>query len=323
MNLLILYITLAIGISFLCSILEAIILSMTPNYLVSIKNTNPEVFKKLNPLRENVEKPLASILTINTFAHTIGAAGAGAQAQHIFGNEWITLFSILLTLAILFFSEIIPKSIGANYWKNLTPFAAKALPPMIFFTYPLVYVSEIISKFFSSKEFEKVSRDELKAFVEIGLRDGALDLSEYNILKQLMNFKQVTAEEVMTKADQVVSLNISMKPNDISNKLIDINFSRLPIFGVHHNDIKGYILKNELLNELAYHHELSLKELTKPILIVPNYVRLKTLFFRLLERKEHVCAVVDDYGSFVGIVTLENILEALLGLDIIDEFDKE
>jgi len=155
MGLLILYISLAIGISFLCSILEAIILSVTPNYLVSIKEANPEQFHKLNPLRDSIEKPLASILTINTFAHTIGAAGAGAQAQVAFGNEWFTTFSILLTLGILFFSEIIPKSIGANYWKSLIPFAAKMLPPMIILTYPLVYISEYISRIFSTKGAEK------------------------------------------------------------------------------------------------------------------------------------------------------------------------
>jgi CBS domain containing-hemolysin-like protein len=323
MNLLILYICLAIGTSFICSVLEAIILSVTPNYLLSIKDTEPKEFKKLNPLRENIEKPLASILTINTFAHTIGAAGAGAQAQHLFGNEWITIFSICLTLAILFFSEIIPKSIGANHWKTLAPFASQILPIMIFLTYPLVYISEILSKIFSLKQEEKISRDEIKAIVDIGFKDGALDLSEYNILKQLMKFKNITANDVMTSSKTVIGLDLNMTSDEISKRIVQIKNSRLPIFGVHHDDLKGYVLKNDLLNELALNKKLDLNALVKPILIVPSYVLLKTLFFRLLERKEHICAIVDDYGTFVGIVTLENIIETLLGLEIIDEFDSD
>jgi CBS domain containing-hemolysin-like protein len=296
---------------------------MTPNYLESIKDVSPKLFQTLNPLRENIEKPLASILTINTFAHTIGAAGAGAQAQYIFGNEWISIFSILLTLAILFFSEIIPKSIGANYWKSLTPFASALLPPMIFITFPVVYISGVISKVFSSKGPEKISRAEIKSIVKIGLRDGALELGEYNILKQLMEFKDIKAIEVMTKTKFVISLNMNMTSSELSDQIVNIKNSRLPIYGVNHNDIKGYILRSELLNELALKKEIRLHRLLKPILIVPTYVYLKTLFFRLLERKEHICAVVDDYGTFVGIVTLENIIEALLGLEIIDEFDNE
>jgi len=138
-----------------------------------------------------------------------------------------------------------------------------------------------------------------------------------------MQFKHLTAEEVMTKSEDVVSLGLNMDSMVIAESIVNINFSRLPILGVHHDDIKGYILRSELLNELALQKEVKMQELLKPILIVPTYVRLKTLFFRLLDRKEHICAVVDDYGSFVGVVTLENIIEALLGLDIIDEFDKE
>ncbi|OIQ17167.1 MAG: hypothetical protein BM556_13215 [Bacteriovorax sp. MedPE-SWde] len=323
MKILILYICLAIGISFICSILEAVILSVTPNYLESIRSTRPKEFQDLNPLRANIERPLASILTINTFAHTIGAAGAGAQAQEVFGNKWITVFSIILTLGILFFSEIIPKSIGANYWKSLTPFASKILPPMIIITYPLVITSEYLTKFLFPKELEKTSRSEIQAIVELGLRDGALELSEYNLLKQLMEFKHITAVEVMTKSENVIGLEANMTSKEISDKVVKIHNSRLLVFGVHHDDLKGYVLKSELLNEIALKKEVDLHELSKPILIVPTYVRLKTLFFRLLERKEHICAVVDDYGTFVGIVTLENIIEALLGLDIIDEFDKD
>lgn len=323
LHLLILYILLAIGFSFICSILEAVIISVTPNYLESLKETNPKLCKSLTPLKENIERSLASILTINTFAHTIGAAGAGAQAQKLFSNHWVTAFSIFLTLAILFLSEIIPKSIGVHYWKFISPFAAKVLPPMIIMTYPLVYISEIISRAISGKGYEKISRAEVQAIVEIGLRDGVLEKSEYKLIKKLMEFKHITAVEIMTEIKDVIGLKYDMPSKESSTKVINIIYSRLPIFGQDQDDIRGYVLKNELLKVVAKDQEIILESHIKRMLIVPKYVRIKTLFFRLLERKEHICAVVDDYGNFVGIVTLEDIIEALLGLEIIDEFDIE
>lgn len=321
MNLLIIYITLAIGVSFLCSILEAVILSISPNYLESLKDKEPAKYKKLLPLRTNIEKPLASILTINTFAHTIGAAGAGAQALEVFGNEWIATFSVVLTLGILFLSEIIPKSIGAQYAKSLAGFAAKVLPPMIALTYPLVYISELLSKLFSKSDGDKTSRDEIKAIVDIGLRDGALEKSEYTMLKNSLEFKKVPTKEVMTKRAQVVGLTIDETTESIREHITENNFSRIPIFGLNHDDIKGYALKNDLLQSMVKGEEIDLNQCMKPMLIVPSYLPLKKLFYRLLERREHICAVVDDYGKFVGIVTLENIIENLLGLEIEDEFD--
>lgn len=313
----------AIGVSFLCSILEAVIISVTPSYLESLKDSNPKAYNQLTPLVENIEKPLASILTINTFAHTIGAAGAGAQAQRLFSNEWITVFSFVLTLGILFFSEIIPKSMGVHYWRSLSLFAAKILPSMIIITYPLVYLSELISKLISGEGHEKITREEVKGIVEIGLRDEVLELSEYQFLTKLLDFKNLTASDVMTRSKDVVGLEYELSSKESSVRVIDISYSRLPVFGMNRDDIRGYVLKNELLKIVAKDEEIRLDHLVKQMLIVPIYEPIKTLFFRLLERKEHICAVVDDYGNFVGIITLENIIEALLGLDIIDEFDRE
>lgn len=323
MKLLIFYIVLAIGVSFLCSILEAVILSISPNYLESLREINPRQFKRLSPLRKNIERPLASILTINTFAHTIGAAGAGGQAQKVFGNEWITIFSIILTVGILLLSEIIPKSIGAMYWKPLSYFAAKILPPMIIITYPLVYISELISRLFTGGSIEKVTQEEIKAIVKTGFRDGVLEESEYKIIKKMMEFKNLKTSDVMTKINDVFSISINLSHEDYSREVINTHFSRLPVFGIDKNDIKGYVLKNELLKVVAKDEKLIINNFLNPMLIVPSYLKTKTLFLRLIERKEHISAIVDDYGRFIGIVTLEDIIEALLGVEIIDEFDIE
>ena len=173
MTLLIFFILLSIGVSFLCSMLEAVILSVTPSYLASLRENKPRLFERVQHLKSDIEKPLASILTFNTVAHTIGAAGAGAEVQRIFGSEVFALFSALLTFAILFFSEIIPKSIGAGSWKTLLPVSARILGPMIFISYPLVWLSEKVSLLFKTGR-EGVSRDEIAAMADIGLNDGAL-----------------------------------------------------------------------------------------------------------------------------------------------------
>lgn len=323
MELLVFYILLSIGVSFICSILEAVILSITPNYLETVKSKDPVIYRQLRPLREEVEKPLASILTINTFAHTIGAAGAGAQAQAVFGNEWFTVFSIVLTFGILILSEIIPKSIGAHYWKQLAPTASKILPPMIYITYPVVYMSDLIARFFKGDGLVKTSRDEIKAIVEMGLRDGAIEVTEYRILKKLMEFRNLKSEDILTHKSKVTGIFLEDEKTFDKETLLNISYSRLPVFGSGFEDIKGYLLKGELLVTLAKQGKLDPESVVKPMLIVPSYIPVKTVFFRLLDRKEHMCAVVDDFGVFMGIITLENILEALLGVDIVDEFDPE
>ena len=307
--------------SFLCSILEAVILSVSPNYIESLKHKDPRLYKKLNPMRKNIEKPLASILTINTFAHTIGAAGAGAQAQEVFGSQWIGVFSFVLTLLILFLSEIIPKSIGATYWKNLLKFSAKILPIMIITTYPLVYISELLSKLFDKTE-DKTSREEITAIVDIGFKEGTLKEKEHQILSNSLSFKDKKATNIITLAEDVVGINNNLKGQELLLAIAQISYSRIPVFGFNRDDVKGYILKNDILSQFAQNKKIEIQSVYKPMLIVTDETTIEEVFRRVIERKEHICSVIDKEGRFLGIITLENILEELLGFDIIDEFDQ-
>lgn len=322
MTLLWLYIALSISVSFLCSILEAVALSLTPSYMYSLKKSNPVIFAKLSPLLSNIERPLGAILSLNTVAHTIGAAGAGAQAQKIFGNEFLTLFSILLTLGILVLSEILPKSIGARYWKNLTSFAAFILPPMITLTLPLVWLSEKLSSLIKGDSTEVISRNELDAMADLALSHGSLEKNEHLFLKRLMKFRDIQAASIMTPFEKVFCLPLSTTVDEAFKLEPNKPYSRIPVFGVGQDDIKGYVLKNRILRAKANDTNPTLAELYQPMLLVLENTEVRQLMFRLIERREHIAGVINEEGQFVGIITLEDIIENLLGIAIEDEREK-
>ncbi len=322
LELLLLFILLAVIVSFLCSILEAVLLSVTPSYLESLKSPYPKLYKRISFLRSNVERPLAAILSFNTIAHTIGAAGAGAQAQKIWGDEVLTTFSVVLTFVILILSEIIPKSIGAKYWRGLLNFSSRIIPPMIFLSFPLVKVSEVLSKLIKGNDVEKVSRAEISAFADLGSKEGVLAPQEAKTIKTMLNFQSLRAFDVMTPRE-----NVAGHPHDrdvVEAFALDstINHSRLLLFGVDRDDIRGYVLRTDILSSMARDQiETTMDDLRRPILILPERIRVGRLFTKLIDRSEHIAAVVDDNGAFRGVVTLEDIMETLLGLEILDEID--
>lgn len=317
---LVFYISLSLGVSFLCSLLEAVILSVTPSYLGSLKETKPKLYTQLSDFKDDIEKPLASILSFNTIAHTIGAAGAGAEAQKAFGNEALTIFSIVLTLAILFLSEIIPKSIGHSNWRTLLPFAVKMLKPMILLSTPLVLVSRLLSRLFQ-KEKETISRDEINAIAHMGFMDGVLNEDEYRSLKGLVQFNKIKLGEVITPKEKVAGLRYDTPIDEAYQEIQKHSYSRIIIFGNTNDDVKGYVMRSDLQN--AYINRLnSLKEITKSILIQEDKVSVQKLFKRLLQRREHMSAVIAEDASFIGIITLEDLIEKMLGFEIFDEFDQ-
>lgn len=318
---LVFYISLSLGVSFLCSMLEAVILSVTPSYLGSLKSSKPKLYEQLKDIKNDIEKPLASILSFNTIAHTIGAAGAGAEAQKTFGNEVLTLFSIILTLAILFLSEIIPKSIGHSNWKSLLPLTVRVLKPMIFISSPLIFISRGLSRLFQ-KEKDSVSREEIQAIADIGFMDGVLSVEEHRSLKGLVQFNKIKLGEVITPKEKVAGLQYDSSIEEAYQDIQKHTFTRIIIFGSAKDDIKGYIIRSDL-QKAFIENKSSLKEITKPILIQEDKVSVQKLFKRLLLRREHMSAVIAEDASFIGIITLEDLIEKMLGFEIFDESDQE
>lgn len=323
MELLLLYLALAIGVSFLCSILEAVLLSVTPSYIQLLEQQNNKSGLKLRNLKKSIDRPLAAILSLNTIAHTIGAAGVGAQAQIVYGSAYVTITSIVLTLLILVFSEIIPKTIGAIYWKKLAGFTAWITGPLITATYPFVLLSKGITQLLSTGKREaSLSREEFSAMAELGYREGIFEEEESNIFKNLIRFNSLRVKDIMTPRIVVIKFQESESVSSVLLNDTDLSVSRIPVYGESEEEITGYVLKNDLFLKLSQNKgSTPLSELKRKILFVPELNSIKTLLEQILESQEHIAAVVDEYGGFSGVVTMEDVVETLLGMEIVDEMD--
>lgn len=322
MALLLFYAALSIGVSFLCSILEAVLLSISPAYIASREADAPQMAEKLTALKADIDRPLAAILSLNTVAHTIGAAGVGAQAAYVFGDASLTIVSIVLTLAVLVFSEIIPKTIGATYWKGLAGFVASAMPILILITWPLVKMSQGITYLMGSSHGHKVSREELVAMAEIGHREGVVEEGESRIVRNLLALDTLTAKDVMTPRTVLFALQRDMTVGEVMETHRDMRFSRIPVFAERLDQIEGYVLKSEILLRAARDEDdVPMSRLTRKLAVVEEGVRLRPLFERLVAESEHMALVTDEYGGTAGLVTMEDVVETLLGLEITDEAD--
>lgn len=322
MSLLFAYLALAIGVSFLCSMLEAVLLSVSQSYIGVLKSKGRKSGKLLRRMKDNIDRPLSAILTLNTIAHTVGAAGVGAQAQIVFGSGYVGITSAILTLMILFFSEIIPKTLGATYWRKLAPVSARILNWMIWTLYPFVQLSMLITRLLRGDEGPTFSREEFSAMADRGFEEGIFEQEESDILKNLVRFKSLRVKDIMTPRIVVVGFSEEKTVADVFDQLDELHFSRLPLHEKTEDEITGYLLKNDLLIALANNEEdKKLKEFKRDILILPETISLQDLFERLLESQEHIAAVVDEYGGFSGVVTMEDLVETLLGMEIVDEVD--
>ncbi len=323
MTLLVIYILLALGVSFLCSVLEAVLLSVTPSYVAALQQRDSKIGNSLEQLKRDIDRPLASILSLNTIAHTVGAAGAGAQAQIVFGSASIAVFSAALTVAILVLSEIIPKSIGASYWRGLAPLATRLLLPLILLMYPFVMLSQVLTRLISPKKrIQTVSREEFSALADIGTREGIFEEEESRILRNLLRFKSLRVKDIMTPRTVVLAAPENQTVSEFFEERPNPRFSRIPVFGDNRDDITGYVLKHDLLLELANERgDSEIGELKRDIIVAPELLSLRELFERLLETQEHLALVVDEYGGMAGIVSMEDLVETLLGMEIVDEVD--
>ena len=325
-GLLVLYVLLALGFSFLCSILEATLLSVTPSYVAAREQEGDPVGEHLRTLKDDIDRPLAAILSLNTIAHTAGATGAGAQAAKVFGDGEVAVAVIggSLTLLILVFSEIIPKTLGAIYWRQIAPSMTRILTVIIWGMWPLVKLSQGITYLISrgkSKE-ASVSREEFTAMAELGEEEGVFEKEESRILKNLFRFSSLRVKDIMTPRTVVQALPESRTIGQIIEEHDEFRFSRIPVYTKNRDDITGYVLKDEILLKAAQEQgDVSLHDLRREILGVPETLPLPGLFERLVDSLEHVALVVDEYGGTAGIVTMEDVVETLLGMEIVDEAD--
>lgn len=324
MFLLFFYLFLALVVSFVCSVMEASLLSTPNSFLIVNKESGNKWATIFIRHKLKIDRPLAAILSLNTVAHTIGAAGVGAQATLLFGEVYFGLVSVVLTLLILFVSEIIPKTIGARYWRNLAKISAYTIRVMIWITYPLVWLSGLVSSAFSRKEgIATTSREEISALASIGVTEGIFDQSEYRIIENLLKLRNVKVEDVMTPRIVVASADEKRGLNDFLQDEAFKNFSRIPVYSGNKENITGYVLRQDAFERMTDSDgaNLTLSDLKRPIVVVPNIKPLFSVWETLLEQKEHIAVIVDEYGGMSGIATMEDIIETILGLEIIDEKD--
>ena len=323
--LLILFVLIAIGISFICSLAEAALLSMTPSYIADLQETNPKKSNMLKRLKvDNIDQSLAAILTLNTVAHTLGSIGAGAQATIVFGSAWFGLFSAFMTLAILFLSEIMPKTLGTIYWRQLGGMVAYFVRGIILLLYPLIWFSEKLTKLLvRGKEPQAFSRREFAALASIGEESGQIDPLESRIIRNLLAFGAIKVEDIMTPRSVMLAFE---EHKTVADLLVDrpkLTFSRLPIYDGDLDNITGFVLKTDML--LAKFNHAAHKPLTqfkRDITFVFSKMKLFDLLELMLKNRIHIAITVGEYGEVKGLVTLEDVFETLLGLEIVDEIDR-
>lgn len=324
MGLLFFYLFLALTVSFVCSMMETVLLT-TPVSFIIIKEgegfKSAKIFKKL---KQNVDRPLSAILSLNTIASTVGAAGVGAQAVVVFGKVYFGLISAVLTILILVIAEILPKTIGAYYWRSIAMPAGKIIRTMVYITYPMVIISEFMTKLISrhAKDRATVSREDVFAMVDIGTEEGTFEDTEKKIIQNLIKLRNVRANDVMTPRVVVATASEDITIGEFYKNKVYLHYSRIPVYSDNKENITGFVYRQEALENLANDNvELKLKEIKKPILVVPNVQPLTILWEKLLSQKAHIALIVDEYGGFEGVVTMEDIIETILGLEIMDERD--
>jgi CBS domain containing-hemolysin-like protein len=300
-----------------------VLLSTPQSFLIVNQEKGHHWAKSFIELKINIDKPLSAILSLNTVAHTIGAAGVGAQAVKVFGDASFGIVSAILTILILVFTEIIPKTIGARYWRNLSKISYFTIKIMIIITYPLVILSGFITRSISNNKKEQTtSREEIAAIASIGADEGVFSDKENKIIQNILKLKNIRVTEIMTPRVVVAVADENLPLHDFLKSKDYLKYSRIPVYSGNKENITGYVFRQEVFENLAEDkHHLTLKDIKRKILVFPESMVLFSLWEKLLEKKEHITLIVDEYGGLDGIVTMEDVIETLLGLEIVDEKD--
>lgn len=317
------YISIALGISFLCSILEASLLSIPPSYVEAQAQTGSRAGRLMQKHKANVEAPITAILTLNTIAHTVGASGAGAQAVAVFGEQYFFYITFILTFLILALSEIVPKTLGALYSKQIFAFTAYTIQGMILILYPAVVGFQTMTRLLAPDEKAlTVTRGEIEMMAAIGATEGTLKENEGRVLKNLLNLGKVQVGDIMTPRTVMLAFKEDMTVGEVINEHTMLNYSRIPIYKENMDDITGFVLRYDILKRVASdQHDVPLKDLKLDIHLVPETLPVSTVLNEFMARKQHIFLVFDEYSGTSGIVTMEDAVESLLGIEITDESD--
>lgn len=322
MTLLIVSIFFTVLISFFCSLLEAVILSVTNIYVEMGLQRGKSYAHRLKVLKTDIDRPLAAILTANTASNTLGSLIVGAQVADIWGDSTLAIFSVVFTLIILIFSEIVPKTLGASHWRLFAPFAAYAISGLVILSYPVVKLAEKIADIIGVGHKHKITREEMIITAEMGASHGTLNKKETTIIKNLLMLDAIYASDIMTPKSVMMAFDWNKLVTDVMKENQPLRYSRIPVYNENIDRIEGFVHRYKIME--AYYQDkeqLPLKDLMLPIHSVPDTISVSAVLDQLIHRNEHIFIVIDEYGSTLGIVTLEDAIETLLGVEIVDEFD--
>jgi len=309
-------------VSFLSSLLEAVFLSITPSFVALAVKDGKKFGELLEHLKENVDRPITAILTMNTITNVLGSAVIATLVLEEYGNDFVTVFTGILTVGILVFGEIVPKTLGAIYWKNLAPMATYFIQGLIFLMYPMVWLSGMIHRLWDKPETTSISREEMIAQAEMGVDEGTLHRKESAIIKNLLTLRSLYVSDIMTPRSVFFALESAMTVEDVHQKYRPIRFSRIPVYEGSIDHVIGMTMRYKIHEALSSdHHSLKVRELVTPIQTVPERMTVASLLDLFIKRKEHLFLAVDEYGIVTGLVSLEDAIETLLGVEIVDELD--
>lgn len=317
MSLLIAFVVLSISVSFICSILEAALLSITPSYIAQQKLSRPKLYEKLKVLKDKIDQPLAAILTLNTVAHTVGATGVGAQVTVVFGDGYLGIASAVMTLLILVLSEILPKTIGARYWPKLAPVLPALLNGMIFILKPFIWLSDQVMKLFGGGQHEHDLRQEIKALTILGRELNKLDEDEQRVIANILDLHDVKVRDIMTPRTVCETARPDEKLVDLVERVKKDQYSRYPVIDQDEAPL-GIVFRYDML-DIADSSVAA--DIMKPVKIISDKMSVEQLMSQLMREQQHMCLIYDEYGSWLGLVTMEDVIEAIIGQPIMDETD--
>ena len=321
MFLLVFYFSLAVIVSFLCSLMESVILATSYTHIETLSQQKVRYASTLKKMKYQISRPLSAILTVNTIANTLGSAGVGAQVHVLYGSSFVTLFSVILTFVILIFSEIIPKTLGTSYWKTFLPVSVYIIRGLMFICYPFVKMSSLVQKIFRVRP-RYVTREDIIGAAQVGMNEGAIYKNEGELVKNILKLKSKKVSEIMTPRTVITAFNKKMTIKQVLQKYQPLRFARIPIYEDSLDQVIGIVHRYKVLEAGSQNcDKLTVDSYLSPVHAIPESISITAALDQFIKRKEHIFMVVDEYGSLAGLVSMEDVVETILGIEIVDELD--